>query len=127
MNKIPTISEILSINPLDAEKKEYEGCKIFSLIDLRICVEFPDPGHFLNSLWNRSTPDETDVRLILWKDQEGGLVKARAVARYRHYLINKIPTNSLKTLNKEQFVSFLQNYPNLMEWYLFNPFDILTE
>jgi hypothetical protein len=129
MKKIPPIAKILDIDPFDTRRIKYKGCEIFGFGDpQRICVEFADPDLFLVSLLdqeNKINLGSTDVRLILWKDRKGNLVRFRAIARYHTTLRkNEIPTRSLVVLDREKFLVFLQNYPDLIEWYLFNPFDI---
>lgn len=122
MHKVPLVDDILTIDPRNTEVTKYKNCQISGAGDhLRIFVDFSDPNLFLkNFLDSESTEDfdKIELRLIFWKNSE---IKPRALARYR-LTIDRIM--SLKTLKKEQFIEFLQNYPDLMEWYLFNPFEI---
>ena len=132
MNKIPSIEEILSFDPFDTTMREYKGCQIHGAGDSqRIFVDFKDPDYFLGPIWSESfkiKPNITDIRLVVWKNlYSKDISKVRAIARMRLTVEpGKIPTSSLQALNQEQFFDFLQNYPDLMEWYLFNPFKILT-
>ena len=131
MNKIPSIEEILSFDTLDTKMREYKGCQIHGAGDTqRIFVDFKDPDYFLGPIWSESfkiKPNITDLRLVIWKNlYSKDISKVRAIARMRLTVEpGKIPTSSLQALNQEQFFDFLQNYPDLMEWYLFNPFKIL--
>lgn len=132
MNKIPSIEEILSFDTLDTKMREYKGCQIHGAGDSqRILVDFKDPDYFLGHIWSESfkiNPNITDIRLVIWKNlYSKDISKVIAIARMRLTVEpGKIPTTSLQALNQEQFFDFLQNYPHLMEWYLFNPFKILT-
>ena len=133
MNKIPSIEEILSFDPFDTKMREYKGCQILGAGDSqRIFVDFKDPDYFLDLIWSESfkiKPNITDLRLVVWKNlYSKDISKVRAIARMRLIVEpGKIPTSSLQALNQEQFFDFLQNYPDLMEWYLFNPFKIWTD
>ena len=132
MNKIPSIEEILSSETLDTKIREYKGCQIYGAGDSqRIFIDFKDPDYFLGPIWSESfkiKPNITDLRLVIWKNlYSKDISKVRAIARMRLAVEpGKIPMSSLQALNQEQFFDFLQNYPDLMEWYLFNPFKILT-
>lgn len=129
MNKIPSIEEILSFDPLDTTMREYKGCQIHGAGDpQRIFVNFKDPDYFLGSIWSERKPNITDLKLVLWKSHYyKDILKVRAIARMTLTADpKKIPTRYLQALDQDQFFGFLQNYPDLMEWYLFNPFKIRT-
>lgn len=132
MNKIPSIEEILSFDTLDTKMREYKGCQIHGAGDSqRIFIDFKDPDYFLGPIWSESfriKPNITDLRLVIWKSHYSkDISKLRAIARMRLTVEpEKIPTRYLQALDQEQFFGFLQNYPDLMEWYLFNPLKILT-